>query len=74
MSPDFKILLKGISWAIKCYQCGAEDGEDALGCDIFTKAPIWAPFEVECPSSPPHVCAKTATHSHDDEDEPRKIP
>lgn len=64
-------FVTGNTLGISCYQCGAEDGESALSCDIFAKAPMWRQFEVECPASPRHVCGKTITH-HDDATEPSK--
>lgn len=60
----------GLCWAIRCYQCGAGmevGGEPSISCEFFPTAPRWRPFEVECPSSPPHYCAKTVTHNHEDE-------
>ena len=50
--------------AISCYQCGSLDG-DALPCDIFTKAPMWRQFQVECP--PDHLCAKSITTHYDND-------
>ncbi|KAK4021961.1 uncharacterized protein LOC116919097 [Daphnia magna] len=58
--------------SIQCYQCGAQDGDATLSCDIFVKAPMWRQFEVECPTSPAHLCGKTITH-YEDGSEPSEV-